>query len=501
MSLYIRKLSVFLIFNFIYIYGYSQTVLSPVIEYVTVNHATKTPEVYWSYSDPLSIDGYSIIRLIYSHPLAAPNTYQTIYSTDNPFINSYEDVSGSFGPALPYERIEKYKVIAFDINGSDTLYSIPSDIHQTVFLQTSYEFCDKTIKLIWNRYIGWGENFIGYDIYCKQGLNDYIKIGNTLENGDTIFYDTNVIPQTEYQYYVKAISINGFGSNSNESEINTETPDIPLYLNSDSIIVDLDNSIRLFFNIDNQSDVESFSLFKCDNSSSNYYSILDISDNSQTITLFDNGFDYSLTNSYYLQALDYCGNSLIGSDTVSNIALVLKKLGDENVLNWRSSELFDIYMVFRILDGELSLISNTQSETFSDNTNELFYNQFNGEITSGRFCYYIEGYKNNYKSRSNTSCIDRDPVYYFPNAFNPKSSIEENRTFKPKIAYITDYQIIIYDNYGSKVYESNDPISGWDGKFATGKLAPASSYIYYTSFKNAIGEKIVLKGVVCLVYQ
>ncbi len=495
-----KYITVYLLFNVIFLSSYAQPIDSPEINYVSVDGNTRKPEISWQYFNPSLIDGFSIIRLIYSHPLAAPMTYQTIYSVSDPDANFYQDISESFGPARPYERIEKYKILAFNINGTDTIYSIPTDIHQTIFLQTSYNYCEKTIKLIWNKYIGWNDNFVSYDIYRKSYSDEFIKIGSNFNIQDTVFFDESVISQSDYQYFIKATHLNGYESNSNESSIFTVSPDFPEYLTVDSLIVESENKSKLFFKVDNQSDIESFSLYKSENQSSDFYLISEFFTESQFIELSDPNFENSTLNSYFLQADDYCGNLMRVSDTVSTIFLEVSQSENQNILLWYSLDTFQRYSIFRVIDKREEYITETCNTSFHDNVSGIFESQFEGNITSGKFCYFVEGYKNTLKSISNIECINHEQVFYFPNAFNPQSEIEENRTFKPKIAYITDFQIIIYDKYGSKIFESYNPLIGWNGNLPNGKLAPAASYIYYTSFKNANGIVIKFKGFLSLVY-
>jgi hypothetical protein len=191
---------------------------------------------------------------------------------------------------------------------------------------------------------------------------------------------------------------------------------------------------------------------------------------------------------------------MIFSDTVSNIILNISDTGTHNSLQWRSMDMFPNYKIFRSIDTDYYNIANSAQTSFNDDVTDIFNNQFNNMLTQGKYCYYIDGISNKFLSRSNNECIDKEAVYYFPNAFNPNSTIEENRIFKPKMAYVTNFHLLIYDHSGSKIFESHDPFYGWDGKFPNGLLAPIASYIYYASFFDSKGQNIKLKGVVALVY-
>jgi hypothetical protein len=500
MQVFLRTIFFIPFLNGFIFFSYSQTVISPVINYVTVNHSTQKPEIYWNYENPVLIDGYSIIRLIYSHPLAAPMTYQIIHTINDSEVQFYQDFSESFGLALPNERIENYKIIAFNIEGTDTIFSLPSVVHRTILLHRSYDYCTGKILLTWNKYNGWNETFDQYDIYCKRESDAYIKIGSTYHLDDTLYSAVDILPQTTYKFYIKALNTAGFESNSNEISYYTESPQIPSFLKCDSLIVDSENSIQMYFNIDNIPDIFNFNLFKSEDDAPYYESILRFNDQSNRIQLSDPSFNYELRNSYFLEAEDYCGRSLIISDTISNIVLKVTDSIKQNGLQWSSMDVFPNYDIFRSIDVGYENIATSNQLSFNDNISDIFNNQFSGTVTQGKYCYYVEGIKTDFLSRSNSECIDKKAVYYFPNAFNPNSSIEENRTFKPKLAYITNFHLLIYDHSGSKIFETHNPFYGWDGKLPNGRLAPISSYIYYSSFTNSKGEKIKLKGIVSLVY-
>lgn len=71
---------------------------------------------------------------------------------------------------------------------------------------------------------------------------------------------------------------------------------------------------------------------------------------------------------------------------------------------------------------------------------------------------------------------------FFPNAFSPNGT-GSNNFFKPFITLpLQQYQLIIYNRFGLKIFESNNPLYGWDGSY---KSTPqnSSTFIYYCSYK------------------
>ncbi len=69
-------------------------------------------------------------------------------------------------------------------------------------------------------------------------------------------------------------------------------------------------------------------------------------------------------------------------------------------------------------------------------------------------------------------------VIPIPNAFNPNSQVEQNRTFRffaNPTDEISKFQMLIYNRWGQQVFETNDVNEGWDG---TRNGNPCNSGVY-----------------------
>jgi gliding motility-associated-like protein len=71
-------------------------------------------------------------------------------------------------------------------------------------------------------------------------------------------------------------------------------------------------------------------------------------------------------------------------------------------------------------------------------------------------------------------------VIYIPNAFSPDDN-SLNDLFKPKIANVHNYQFLIFNRWGDKIFQTSDPESGWNGYYK-GNLCEADSYVYKINF-------------------
>ncbi|MCF6366305.1 MAG: gliding motility-associated C-terminal domain-containing protein [Bacteroidales bacterium] len=479
----------------------SQPVETPVIDYVTVNQVTGKPIVSWLMNNPNLVSGYSIKRYIYncSNPDYAPNSFHTIKVINDSFQLLYEDNSVDC-PAEPNIRKETFGIIAFRIDAGDTVRSSIDAFHRTIFLQAEFDYCNKQNILKWNNYISWGSNFKNYEIYCKINSGTYTKIGTTAYN-DTIFVHNGAEYEFDYKYYVKAVRNDGAESFSNITNVFTNTIKYPEYLKVDSLIVN--DNISLYFNVDPNSEVKRYILYKSDNYMDLYDSVSGVYHTNKKYLNFTDNYNNE-KNYYYLSAIDYCGDEVSKTEIISNIKIEVNKsegVDKVNKIKW-DYDTGNEFIIFRRenADSEFIEIDKTPELNYTDDIQTVFENQFINNTDDGTFCYYITTERNNFYNKSDIGCVEYEETVFIANAFNPNSNIEENRVFKPKIAFISDYELTVYNNFGNIIFQSNNPDSGWNGYLPGGKLAERASYLYFISYTNAYGKRIQKKGFVSLVY-
>jgi gliding motility-associated-like protein len=91
--------------------------------------------------------------------------------------------------------------------------------------------------------------------------------------------------------------------------------------------------------------------------------------------------------------------------------------------------------------------------------------------------------------------IEQDPIYYVPNAFTPNGSALNNvflPIFSPSLA-LESYNLKIFNRWGEIVFESQDPLKGWDGTVYTTKgvsMSPDGMYTYKLVFIEEGFEKV-----------
>jgi gliding motility-associated-like protein len=85
-----------------------------------------------------------------------------------------------------------------------------------------------------------------------------------------------------------------------------------------------------------------------------------------------------------------------------------------------------------------------------------------------------------------------------PNAFTPNND-GLNDVFRVKYpAFIKTFRMIIYNRWGEKIFETNDPLKGWNGIYK-GFYQPTGNYIWTISYTDIDGRSETLNGNVILI--
>jgi gliding motility-associated-like protein len=92
--------------------------------------------------------------------------------------------------------------------------------------------------------------------------------------------------------------------------------------------------------------------------------------------------------------------------------------------------------------------------------------------------------------------IEPDFVIYVPNAFTPNSD-SRNESFKPSVRGITHYSLQVFNRWGERLFETEDPEQGWDGSYE-GQLCKQDSYVWRIVLTTVAGEQKELRGNVVL---
>lgn len=73
---------------------------------------------------------------------------------------------------------------------------------------------------------------------------------------------------------------------------------------------------------------------------------------------------------------------------------------------------------------------------------------------------------------------------YFPNAFTPNSDMHDDYFKILTDLKFQQFHLIVFNRWGQKVFESNDPLKGWDGRL-NGREQPSGVYVWKCVFTRS----------------
>ena len=395
-------------------------------------------------------------------------------------MRSYQDVK-----AHPFEHAERYSV-STSIPGNPN--APLSAHHQTVFLQSGdYDKCHKSLTLNWSEYID--GSVTDYTIVGRQSKKPYKKLGTTTQ---TTFATDELTPGAEYNFMVVANLENGQQSLSNIISYTTFNPRLPDgSLISIDTVLNRQGTVELHCHIDTAADLLGYSVVQS----------LDDLLNDSLITDFSKPtFTFKADNPkaiYSLAARGFCFEPLNSAIDVQPLVIEADAGAETVQLKWNNSlSNTEHYTLFCSVDG------GAETEVATDLTGtsiELNYNDL-ADDRAQNFCFRIEAYDGERFSASNTVCVERQADMWLPTAFTPNGD-GLNDTFGPVVrsAQITDFEFIVYDRYGGRVFVSTSADNRWGGTHG-GKHVAEGGYLYYLKAKLQNGQTIERKGSVNVVY-
>ena len=132
----------------------------------------------------------------------------------------------------------------------------------------------------------------------------------------------------------------------------------------------------------------------------------------------------------------------------------------------------------------------------------LNYNK--SDSASIRGCYAVLSLDsaNNESPLSGSACVDNCPVYELPNVFSPNGDAA-NDCFMALIPFrhVARIELNVFDRWGNRVYNSNDPYFKWDGEYQKQPCAEGVYFYHCTVYENRINgtAKRYLKGALTLI--
>jgi gliding motility-associated-like protein len=469
----------------------------PIINYITVN-------------------GNSV--LMNWQPSTSSQTYAyQIYYVDNSGYHALDTVQGLYNvnyTSTAYNTNTQsvtFSIASIDSCGTTGLFNSTTPQH-TLLLNASVDRCNQSVNLNWNAYINWSNGVSKYDVFLKLN-HDTFKVIKSLtplvlstiltgfKDGDTL------------QFYIQASELSStFISTSNVIKIVMNIVQPPLFGLMQTCTVDSNKNVLLEFVLDAAADIKAYSIYRCtDNINYSLLATMPI-----TLPLTNNAILYRDKEadvhhqSYYYKifSVDSCGGLHKGNQ--SNSVLLTGNLTAYNTveLNWNNfaidTGLIVQYTILRSVNQGASftyvatLLPN-QPMIYGDDIHPLYASQDSiiyKIMVDYTFNHSLLRRRNT--SFSNDLVIHPNSEIFIPNTIFPKG---KNNVFKPIITFpdILNYNLIIFNRIGEKIFISNTYNDGWDGTKA-GTEVPQGNYTYQITFDKPNGVKFVKQGNVVVVY-
>lgn len=461
---------------------------TPVISSVTIDSLTGLVSINWNTNEQNDTYGY----IVYLQN-AAGNVVEL------------DTVWGLNNTTYTYSEITNINALTYSVAAFDSCYttSIPAtfqtsakaDLHSSVFLNGYFDPCGALGILDWTAYSGW-DNVDHYEVFIKDPSGVWT---NTLSTNN--FQYSHVFTASGlHDIVVIAHHADGRQSTSNKLTLNVYTNAAPSinYILSASVI---NKQVTIRHLTDTSGNVSAIAIERMRKDGTFYEAGRE--NVFQPITYFiDEDVDVEEVNAYRVVIIDSCGIKTTISDTA--YTTVLSIVGDSinyiNTVSWTpyigyngNVQRYDLY---RLIDGAISpsAIASVGPNVFTFNDNVDL------EFVRNELCYFVVAVENTNMygfaehANSNIKCSEFTPTVFIPNAFTPDGF---NPVFRPKYTYmkLPKFEMRIFNRWGELVYNSEDPLEGWNGKiFGSSTEAPDGTYIYHIRFYGIDDKQMVFDG-------
>jgi len=387
-----------------------------------------------------------------------------------------------------------------------------TDPHKTMWATTKYDSCSATLKILWTRYIGWGNRIKRYHVFASTGIENFnsgalVKIA-TVSGTDTTYSITDATENEHYHFAILAVKdeTDSISSWSNHIYKNTRMPIAPATMVFDSL-VSTDGAVRLRYTIDNQTDISNFEIFRSDNIFGPFNSAHLFTDKLEN-EFTDNGLVRGRTYFYFMVAKNACNNVVARSDSARSQMVSVRNAGEINYLFWQAYPPFGgsvSYSVWRKTSIDPSFVQiadNLTTETYTDDVSSL-----SGQNATPEVCYRVEAHWTKETlvttSQSQVNCMSIVPEITMPNAIDPLSEMVNSGTdkrrnrFEPIARFVLVFSLQVFDRNGRVLYDGS---TGWDGRVNGGEFVKPGSYIYFLKVTLPNGTVLEKSGSVNVVY-
>ena len=140
--------------------------------------------------------------------------------------------------------------------------------------------------------------------------------------------------------------------------------------------------------------------------------------------------------------------------------------------------------------------------SFGDGNIAFIENPVHEYADTGKYEVVLIAFSQNGCTDTAQALLDVEPIntYFLPNAFSPNDDgLNDEYMGTGILKGIRAFSMTIWNRWGEKVYESNNPTSGWNGQVASdGQPAPKGIYHCQVEYITARGERQEVESAITL---
>lgn len=424
-------------------------------------------------------------------------------------VYGYHNLSILLNQGLACDTTLTFSITAQDSCGNSSVWNQDYFIRTVNMKNPEYDICNDVCEIRWDSVLSWYDVPVaGINVYQKKGFSDF-EVLRQLSPDATSVMLSGFERDVRYQFYIEAFSEDhGRKATSCIKRITGKKPIATEYtwLRSASII---QGEVELKWEIDSIAYVPQYAVSRSEDGFD--FSMIDtVFGNPNTVQYYyDLGSKYYQEPQYYrIHAFDSCLNIGLESNDAITIYTKVSSYNDGQALvEWTPYSKMDsilYYQVYRVIDtlvypfpiadisphGELSYVDDYQ----------------NAVPLSSDLGYFVEavGYFSDSMpepdtARSNTNFLARVTNVFIPSGFKPKGGV--TNIFKPIYTGIkpTNYNFKILNRWGMMIFESHQPVLGWDGKH-NGEYVMPGAYLYVLEYETIYGKSRRQSGLFYILY-
>ncbi len=418
-------------------------------------------------------------------------------------VYGYHSLSVQLAQGLVCDTTLTFSITAQDSCGNSCVWTPDYFIRTVNMHQPEYNICNDECIISWDSIITWQDvNLDGIRVYEKVDDGEFevaATLGPTEKKVSLFGFERDI----EYRFYVEAFSEgNERTSTSCVKKITGRKPVVTDYtwLRSASVV---DGKVELKWQVDSIAYIPQFAITRS-HAGAEYEVVDTVIGSSDTIHYYTDISSkyYQTPQQYVIHPYDSCLNMGEGSNVAITMNSAVSSYADgEALIEWTPYSKMDsiiAYQIYRVID---TLVYPFPVGEVYPESELSFVDHYDQAVPlTAKVGYYVEAVGHFSDSmpiadtaRSNINFLAKLSNVFIPSGFDPDGGV--TNMFMPIYTGIKmeNYSFKILNRWGMMLYESNQPVLGWNGKFK-GEFVPPGPYAYILTYETLYGKVMRKSG-------